>query len=104
MTEEQVVENRLPFHKSILEIIRGALPHELNCLARIIKRTKIPKGHDEIVRAWGFRIKLLGGRSDISTDDFGVSANLLEQKQEAEAETASEAEKRAGMTGDHSRH
>ncbi len=61
-----------PFHESIVDAIRHASGSELKCLATLIKSTKVPKGHDEIIEAWNER-KL--------DDDMCVPADLLAQQQ-----------------------
>ncbi|MBI2482262.1 MAG: hypothetical protein HYV76_01730 [Candidatus Vogelbacteria bacterium] len=66
-----------PFHETILEAIRQASSTELKCLATLIKATKVPKGHDEIVAVWNERRKAMCW----DDEDLGVPANLLEQKQ-----------------------
>ena len=66
-----------PFHETIIEAISRASSAELVALATLIKITKLPKGHDEIITAWNDRRKkMLWGDTDL-----GVPANLLEQKQ-----------------------
>ena len=68
-----------PFHETIIDSIGESTYHELSLLAKLIKTTKIPKGHDEIIEAWRAR------STDPSDDDpFDVIADLLEQKREAE--------------------
>lgn len=76
-TVAQIV--RRPFHESIVETIveagnNGSGCEVWLCLARLIRTTKIPKGHDEIIAAW---------RNKNLDDDLGVTASLLEQKKEA---------------------
>ncbi len=65
-----------PFHEAVVDIIRAATLEGLACLAMLIRKTKIPKGHDEIIAAWNHRLAELG-----STLSFGVVASLQEQKQ-----------------------
>lgn len=79
-TREKVV--RRPFHETIIDVIRSAYYSEMECLSVLIKRTKIPKGHDEIIAAWNQRAREVGSIDNA----FGVSTDLLEQKEEAEAE------------------
>ncbi len=77
MTEE--TKKRRPFHETIIDSIGESSYHEISLLAKLIKTTKIPKGHDEIIEAWRAR------STDPSDDDpFGVIADLLEQKSETE--------------------
>ena len=72
---------RRPFHESIIQAIHWASSEELRyCVARIIKMTKIPKGHDEIIEAWNQRRRELNWSDN---EDLGVPADLLEQKREA---------------------
>ena len=93
-TTEQEVKR--PFHETIVEAIRRASSNELQCLATLIRETKVPKGHDEIIAAWNQR------RQEIAwgDEDLGVPTDLLEQKQEAaEKEKAKAKEKeQAGAT------
>jgi len=65
----------LPFHKTIVNAISWASNSELECLAELIKVTKIPANHDEIIRAWKRRVPCLSG-------DLGVTDYLLKQKKE----------------------
>ncbi|MFA6273510.1 MAG: hypothetical protein WC673_03440 [Candidatus Paceibacterota bacterium] len=79
-----------PFHETIIDAIHSASSNDLRCLATLIKATKIPKNHDEIIAAWKQQ------REDVGWDneELGVSADLLEQKQEAaEKENAKAKEK-----------
>ena len=93
-TTEQT--GKRPFHETIVDAIRRADGHEFQCLAMLIKATKIPKGHDEIIVAWNQR------RQEMvwGDEDLGVPADLLKQKQEAaEKEKAKAKEKeQAGAT------
>jgi hypothetical protein len=70
-----------PFHETIVPAIQRASTRELEYLASLIKKTKIPKNHDVIITAWNKRCEEKG-RGD---DDFGVTASLLAQKQAAAA-------------------
>ena len=79
---------RLPFHEAIIEVVRDANTDGLICLVDLLKMTKIPKGHSEIFVAFQKRLS----HSPSILDK--LRANLLEQKQEAEAETAEKAEKK----------
>lgn len=75
-----------PFHETIVVAIKDASTTGLACLASLIKTTKIPKGHDEIIVAWNERRKKLF----CEDEDLGVPANLLEQKQAISAESDGE--------------
>jgi len=60
-----------PFHETIVDAIYLAISsEEMTCLARLIKSTKIPKNHDEILKAWQFATKLMC----CQTNDLGVPA------------------------------
>ena len=73
---------RRPFHETIVDVIRDASTvEEFACLAGIIKITKIPKGHDEIIAAWQIQMKNF---MSCSRTDFGVQASLIEQRLEAD--------------------
>lgn len=77
------IKKRRPFHEVVVEVIAVASNAELECLAGIIKATKIPKGHDDIIAAWNTR------REEMcwGNVDLGVPADLNLQKQEiAEAQ------------------
>lgn len=45
-----------PFHETVIEAIRRASSRELECLATLIKATKIPQNHDKIISAWKVRL------------------------------------------------
>ncbi len=77
MTDE--APKRRPFHETVVEEIYRASSSELELLGRLIKATQIPRGHNEIIKAWRHQWQKLGWRDDNS----GVVANLLEQKREA---------------------
>ncbi len=82
-TTEQAAKR--PFHETIVDAITTINSYdELNLMARLIKATKIPKGHDEITTAWNQRMKEMGLSS---YQDRGVPASLLEQKQASAVET-----------------
>lgn len=93
-TTEQATKR--PFHETIVEAISRASSNDLRCLATLIKTTKVPKNHDEIIVAWKQRQQEVGW----DDEELGVSANLLEQKREAaEKEEAKAREKeQAGTT------
>ncbi len=67
-----------PFHESIVDAINRASSAELECLATLIKATKIPKNHDKIIETWEKRCAemLLGD------EKFGVPENIRKQKEE----------------------
>ncbi len=84
MSEPQKTELK-PFHESIVDLIRnlkvdspGDWPR-LNQLAEIIKSTKIPKNHDEIIAAWQEQVQRLKVNWD-----FGVVISIGKQKDAAE--------------------
>jgi hypothetical protein len=53
----------------------------LPILADLIRETKIPNGHDQIIAAWQNRTK--GMMLDEGGFGFDIVADLLEQKQQA---------------------
>jgi len=57
-----------PFHETIVDAIREATGTEMHCLARLIKRTVIPKDHGRISAAWQERCRVVFG----PTEDLGV--------------------------------
>jgi hypothetical protein len=76
-----------PFHESIVDAIKQAeLSFHFQILAQIIKTTKIPKGHDEILAAWERQISEAGLNNDLD-----VIASVLEQKQAEEKKAAEKA-------------
>lgn len=89
------MSERKPFHESIVDALdasieRGMAPgYEIQTLARLITSTKIPKNHDAIIVAWQNLTKNI-------IDNYGfyalVVADLMEQKQEAEAKKAAKQE------------
>lgn len=88
-------KSRKPFHESLVDAIRSAVERprempEMFLLAQLIKDTKIPAGHDEILAAWKqLRQKHTHGEGD--PDIFDVIADLAEQKSEAAKREAAEA-------------
>lgn len=79
-----------PFHETIVDAIRQASSTQLECLATLIKATKVPKGHDEIIAAWK---AMCWGK------DLGVPASLLKQKQ-ATTKNVSKASIGSGISPD----
>ncbi|MBI2406212.1 MAG: hypothetical protein HYW56_02660 [Candidatus Harrisonbacteria bacterium] len=74
-----------PFHETIVAAIRRASDEGLECLAPLIRDTKVPEGHDAIISAWNKRCLELGW----GDRQFGVPENLREQQQQTiSAETA----------------
>jgi len=69
-----------PFHESIVEAISMASSRDMECLATLIKATKIPKGHDNIAAAWNKRRKEMCW----GNEDLGVLKALHNQKVVAE--------------------
>ncbi|MEI6835359.1 MAG: hypothetical protein WCK59_00865 [Candidatus Falkowbacteria bacterium] len=68
-----------PFHESIVYAIASANVSDLNCLALLIKSTKIPAGHEKIVTAWQKKI------ADLQVnDDYDVESSVLGQIKLAE--------------------
>lgn len=83
-TEEK--PKRRPFHETIVDAINWAFTHsEMAGLADLIKATSIPKNHDEIIAAWEKRKSEM---RSMQQEDFGVPADLFEQKQEAKEKEA----------------
>lgn len=74
-----------PFHETVVEAILCASGTRMADLAKLIKTTKIPRGHNEIIAAWNVRKKAMCWDSEKLG---GVVASLLQQKAEAEAEVA----------------
>jgi hypothetical protein len=83
--DEMTVVERKPFHEAIVDILEEASADDLATLGKLIVRTKIPKGHDEILTAWNTRlIEVLYGEE--GTEYRYVATDILEQKKELEAE------------------
>ena len=75
-----------PFHENIEEEIKKIVPASFdNCLLSLIRRTKIPDGHDKIIEAVESKLgKFSAWREEV--DEIKIS--LLEQKKIAETEAA----------------
>lgn len=72
-----------PSHESIVATINAAgSPAFLAEFGEHIKRTKIPKGHDEIVEAWKAKAAEVG-----LNDDLGVIESVMAQKPAQEKTT-----------------
>jgi len=68
-----------PFHESIVYAIASASAADLNCLALLIRTTKIPADHEKIVAAWHKKL------ADLQiNDDFKVEYSVFEQIKKAE--------------------
>ena len=70
---------RRPFHETIVDAIRRVSVYNLPLLADLIRETKIPKGHDEIIAAW--KEKTAGLMIDEGGFGFDIVADLLKQKE-----------------------
>ncbi len=68
----------LPFHEAIIGVIDFASRSDLKLIARLLKKTYIPKGHDEIIEAWNKRIKEMY-QKDVGLD---IPEYLIAKKQE----------------------
>ena len=84
MTAEPSVK-LLPFHESVIVEICCASTNDSFVLAKLIRTTKIQKGHDDIIAAWNRRAELMGWGEDA----LGVPTSLLKQKEESRAVSAS---------------
>ena len=91
MADEKTAALR-PFHETIVDAIeRVDDTRGLALLSLLIKETKIPKGHDEIIAAWRKQCGQLGDDDwHIDPEVSGVLAHLRAQKQAAEEKAASE--------------
>ncbi|OGL63159.1 hypothetical protein A3C09_02730 [Candidatus Uhrbacteria bacterium RIFCSPHIGHO2_02_FULL_47_44] len=63
-----------PFEDSIVESISTADRAELECLARLITRTRITRNHDAILAAWITRTRFF------SVSDLGVTDHIVRQR------------------------
>ncbi|MEX0650234.1 MAG: hypothetical protein WD200_04480 [Candidatus Andersenbacteria bacterium] len=87
-TSKTVAVKRRPFHETVVDAINACDVETFLCLTELIKITKIPKGHDEIISAWEGRREQL-----VFPDGYrGVVADLLEQKEEAAAKEVAKQE------------
>jgi hypothetical protein len=71
---------RLPFHRSIVDILRET-PNNfdvINFVAELIKRTEISENHDAIIEAWRGLLDRTG-----RIDSSGLTCDLQIQKYEA---------------------
>lgn len=73
-----------PFHETIVDAIRDASVADFECLVKLIRKTRIPKNHGEIIEAikankrWKSLIYLEGVISELIK-------SVLRQKEEAGA-------------------
>lgn len=86
---------RHPWHESVVSFINTASPMEMNFLARQLKATSVPKGHDEISNAWVSRQAELGWKGD----DLGVPAEMTEQKSIADEKAKAKAQQSLSVMG-----
>jgi hypothetical protein len=90
------MSERKPFHESIIDVLNNykARPGDeyllLNFLGKLLRATKIPKGHNDLIAAWQGFIRRNWGYFD---DFWGVVDVLIEQRQEAEAKKAAKQKK-----------
>ena len=80
---------RRPFHETIINIIDRCFMTEMEMVGALIKRTKITENHDKIAALWKIKSDTFFP-SLTDGDAFGVIADLMEQKREAEAEAEAE--------------
>ena len=66
----------MPFHESIVLAIDWANTSDLITLSSLIKLTKIPSNHDDIINAWVAKMEVIS-----PANDYGVPASLLAQKE-----------------------
>jgi hypothetical protein len=82
-------EDLKPFHESLVEAIKRVRDgNDFSVLAGLIRTTKIPAGHDEILAAWEERTQQLPGASAKHWDEdgyLGIPGFLRKQKMAAEA-------------------
>ena len=79
-------KERRPFHETIVEAIKNSVGNDVPILIELLRATKIPRGHDEIIVAvkeqWGH----LGYWAQEVAD---IVANLSKQKEETEQKVSS---------------
>ncbi|MDP3934882.1 MAG: hypothetical protein Q8Q46_01530 [Candidatus Giovannonibacteria bacterium] len=68
---------KYPFYKSISYVISEASDSEMKLLAKLIKATKLQKGHYKIIAAWKKRLQEIHWQSD--DGDLGVQADLRKE-------------------------
>lgn len=71
----------LPFHESIIEIIKGMTLSDTVSLRQLILCTEIPANHEAIADAWDSRR---------SVPDYGLRDVLMERKREIEKKRESD--------------
>lgn len=85
--ENAEIKKCRPFHETVVDEILASSDIGLGVLSKLIKKTSVPKGHDEMLAAWNKRFKEVG-----LTNDLGVPAHILTEKASAEAKAEAEAE------------
>lgn len=66
-----------PFDETIVDALADATVQQMQCLADLIKNTKISRNHDKILAAWNTRARLLSVTGRV--EDYGVTSYLLQQ-------------------------
>lgn len=77
----EISMQRRPFHQTIIDTIARVPVYNLPILAELIRETRIPHGHDQIIEAW--QKKTAGLMLDEGGFGFDVVADILAQKQES---------------------
>lgn len=73
------LEDWVPFHVSVLRLIKWMDLGSMTTTGELIKTTAIPEGWDEIAEAWRLRKSELMPESACAIDD-GVQTALIEHK------------------------
>ncbi|OHB14669.1 MAG: hypothetical protein A2431_00470 [Candidatus Zambryskibacteria bacterium RIFOXYC1_FULL_39_10] len=60
MEQTVTIVERKPFHEAVISMIQQASRDELETIGTLLIKTRIPKGHDEIVEAWRARCLEMG--------------------------------------------
>ena len=85
----EAVEEKRPFHETIVMAIQRSRINEIFCLFDLIKETKVPQGHDEIIAAidqyFNSDLNFLY-KGKYALDIREVKESLLAQKRETEKE------------------
>jgi hypothetical protein len=83
---------RKPFHEVMIEMIQQASKQELITIGMLLIKTKIPKGHDEIVAVWRRRCDEMEWSLDST---LYVADDVLLHKRQIEAEKQADADSTA---------
>jgi hypothetical protein len=81
--------DRKPFHEVVIGFIKGGESVDLRVIGGFLLSTIIPKGHDEIIKAWEARCHELNWKP---SDAVVVTESILKHKREIEEAEAKKKE------------